>query len=734
MGFRPFVYNLAKRLDLTGWVENNGDGVTIEVQGESSQIDNFAKKLERDKPSHASIFDLQITDLPPRDESSFSIRTSSFTSSPSAVVLPDLAPCQACLKEMMTPGNRRYRYPFTNCTHCGPRFTIIERLPYDRQNTTMKAFTMCSDCQKEYEDPSDRRFHAQPNACPICGPQVELWNGSGEILAKGDGAIQEACERLQGGAILALKGVGGFHLILDAKNDESIRELRKRKGRPEKPFALMYASLDQVREDCFVSKQEEKLLTSQEAPIVLLKSHRVPSREIAPDNPYLGVMLPSSPLHHVLLNGFERPLIATSGNRSDEPICFDEKEAVRDLDGIADFFLVHNRPIRQFIDDSIVRLVAGRKLTLRRARGYASLPIYTRHKLPVSLAVGAHLKNTIGVAKGNRIYLSHHLGNLETQKACEAFKAEIRRLQEMYAIDPEIIVSDRHTGYFSTQHACEQPSERKECQHHLAHVYSCMAENRVESPLLGISWDGTGQGLDGSLWGGEFFELTDDDVAHRVAFFRPFLLPGGERAIRDPRLIAAGLLYEMYGAGCLERSSLSLSSLEIANLEKLLVSGFRSPKCTSVGRLFDGIAALIGLDSRVTFEGQAAMKLEFLAERSDTSRSYPHEIDGMGIIDWKPMIECVLQDVKSGYPQMEIARAFHNSLIEIIVGVAKRVEQEKVVLTGGVFQNKVLTEGAIKALKVAGFLPFWHQEIPPNDGGIALGQLYSLRGKRLECV
>jgi hydrogenase maturation protein HypF len=593
----------------------------------------------------------------------------------------------------------------------------------------MRIFEMCDECRAEYEDPLNRRFHAQPNACPKCGPQLELWDPKGEVLAERHEVLLEAAEAIRRGEILALKGLGGFHLIVDARDDEAVNRLRERKRREEKPFALMYPSLELVKEHCRLSKLEERLLTSPEAPIVLLRrkgpADIAPS--VAPRNPYLGVMLPYTPLHHILLAELGFPVVATSGNLSDEPICTSEDEALKRLGGIADLFLVHNRPIARHVDDSVVCVVLDRELVLRRARGYAPLPIHLKGELPQVLAVGAHLKNTIAVSVGREVFISQHIGDLETAEAFEAFKRVIESFQKLYELEPELVVCDAHPDYLSTGHAERMGLKLRRVQHHWAHVLSCMAENELEGPVLGISWDGTGYGLDGTVWGGEFL-AADLKRFERIAHFRCFKLPGGEAAIKEPRRAAIGLLYELFGEKVFEMDELAplaaCSQNELAAIRRMLARGINSPKTSSVGRLFDAVASILDLRHRVNFEGQAAMELEFAIDGVETSESYSLPLDGC-VVDWGPMIHEILEDVRLKLPVSQISAKFHNALVEAIVAVAKLVGEERVVLTGGCFQNRYLTERAVLRLREEGFLPYWHQRVPPNDGGIALGQVLS---------
>jgi hydrogenase maturation protein HypF len=560
VGFRPFVYRLAKELSLAGWVSNSAQGVLIEIEGGGTSLREFLVRLEREAPPRAIIQSLEFSFLDAAGHRDFTIRESELKGAKTACILPDIAPCARCLAELSQTGNRRYRYPFINCTHCGPRFTIIEELPYDRANTSMKKFAMCPDCEREYHDPSDNRFDAQPIACPACGPQIEMWDEQGKVLAQSDEALHLVAGEIRAGKIVALKGVGGFQFIVDARNEAAVQELRLRKRRSEKPFALIYPSLELAREHCRVSELEERLLLSAEAPIVLLQRWSPPlAPSIAPGNPYLGVMLAASPLHHLLMRELGFPVIATSGNLSDEPICTDEREALERLAGIADSFLVHNRPIVRPMDDSVARVVRGREMILRRARGYAPLPIHLKTPAPCVLALGAHLKNTVALSVGHEAFISQHVGDLETSEAHTAFREIAADLPRLYEAKPEVIACDLHPDYLSTQYAAELAAQTHTpllpVQHHWAHVLSCMAENEVDYPALGVAWDGTGHGNDGTIWGGEFL-LAKADSYDRVAHFRQFRLPGGEAAIRQPRRAALGVLFETKGAKALDQGDL----------------------------------------------------------------------------------------------------------------------------------------------------------------------------------
>ncbi len=736
VGFRPFVYRLATGVGLSGWVRNSPQAVQIELEGRIDKLNEFMHRMVREKPRHAHIRDQQVTFLDPVGYSGFSVQESDLSGEKTASVLPDIATCPDCLREIFDPNDRRYRYPFTNCTNCGPRYSIIESLPYDRANTTMKIFPMCPQCRQEYENPSDRRFHAQPNACPKCGPHLELWNNSGKILASHDDALMEACDSIRRGLTLALKGLGGFQLLVDAADEAAVARLRLRKAREEKPLALMYPTLDAVRDQCQVSDLEERLLDSYESPIVLLRraihgSDRKPgvAVSVAPGNPYLGIMLPYTPLHYLLMRDLGFPIVATSGNLSDEPICIDEREALARLGGIADLFLVHNRPIARQVDDSVVRIMAGRKLVLRAARGYAPTAIRLKEAVSPCLAVGAHLKNTVAISNGQQAVVSQHVGDLTTRQAYRALARVTQSLSDIHDFQPVRVVSDMHPDYLSTKFARSFVLPLEQVQHHYAHVLSCLADNELEGPVLGVSWDGTGLGLDGTIWGGEFLRV-DQQSFTRVAHLRTFRLPGSEKAIHEPRRSAIGLLGEIFGERLFSMNGLKpLAAFDIRDKEilcQMLRRKINAPVTSSVGRLFDAVASIAGLCQTSHYEGQAAMMLEFAAEGLVSEESYRFNVDRhlqCLVIDWEPTIRGILDDMRAAVPPGLIAAKFHNTLVEMIIRTARRINEKSVVLTGGCFQNRYLTEGAICRLEAAGFEPLWHQRIPPNDGGIALGQI-----------
>jgi hydrogenase maturation protein HypF len=805
VGFRPFVFRLAEELKLAGWVNNSPQGVFIEAEGLRAKLEQFLLRLEAEKPPRSFIQSLESSWLDSVGFKKFEIRASETGGGKTALVMPDIATCPDCLREIFDPKNRRYRYPFTNCTNCGPRFSIIEALPYDRANISMKQFTMCPECQAEYDDPRNRRFHAQPNACPVCGPRLELWQGSAGVppapgrrdacptLLRDHAALLAAAESIRCGKIAAVKGIGGFHLMADARNEVAVKRLRERKHREEKPFALMFPSLEGVKAVCEISPLEERLLRSFEAPIVLLRQKKSAIRNpqsaiaasIAPGNPNLGVMLPSNPLHHLLMAELGFPVVATSGNLSDEPICIDEREVLERLGGIADVFLVHNRPIVRHVDDSIVRVMLDREMVLRRARGYAPLPIQLRNaecgmrnegggpanvKSEIILAVGAHLKNSIALSVRNQVFISQHIGDLETEPANNAFRRVIADFEKLYDAKPEIVAADLHPDYLSTRFANESGKNVVGVQHHVAHVLSCMAENEIAPPALGVSWDGTGYGSDGTIWGGEFFRIADSYV-ERIAHLRPFRLPGGDKAVREPRRPAIGLLYEVFGEPVFARRDLpsvaAFTNAELSAVKVMLARRLNSPPTSSMGRLFDAVASLIKLCQQMHFEGQAAMELEFALDGIKTDEHYELPLaqnakqsragvpparqarrreqtrettsvllgeTGAGetpallsfVLEWSPMIDAILSDVQKGIAIGRISAKFHNALAEAVVAVAKMSGERRVVLSGGCFQNRYLTERTVRRLQAEGFQPYWHQRVPPNDGGIALGQVVAV--------
>lgn len=746
VGFRPFVWRLANSIGLSGWVSNSDSGAIIEIEGVAEKIDMFFRRLQSEKPIHARVADITSEPISPAGDTGFVILPSATQGDVHTLIVPDISVCAECLRELNDPRDRRYRYPFINCTNCGPRFSIIQGVPYDRPMTTMKNFAMCPVCLAEYLDPADRRFHAQPIACPDCGPHLEYLDNAGTRLAEGDQALRAAESAICAGQIVAVKGLGGFHLIVDARNDEAVKRLRRRKRREEKPLAVMFPDLDSIQQICAVSDAEATLLRSAEAPIVLLKrkSHPDPTsfviaESIAPGNPYLGIMLAYTPLHSLLVRDLGFPVVATSGNVSDEPICIDSEEAIERLAGIADGYLVHNRPIARQVDDSVVRVVEDRPYFIRRSRGYAPLPIAVTDNLSSALAVGAHQKSTIAFAAHGGALVSQHVGDLETVEATVAFRRVISDLTSFHHFTASKVVCDLHPDYISSQYARTLNMPVVTVQHHVAHVVSCMAENAVTPPVLGIAWDGSGYGTDGTIWGGEFI-VVDKQSWRRVAKLRTFMLPGGDRAIKEPRRSALGVLQEVYGESLFLQEGIavfdSFTSGELAGLSQMLDSRLNCPRTSSAGRLFDAVAALCGVRQICSFEGQAAMELEFCADVQSQFRPYPFEVhtnDSVQVVDWIPMVSEILGDLRRKVTTSEISSRFHATLAEMMVAVARKVGIAQVVLTGGCFQNKLLLELASARLKAEGFSPILHRQVPPNDGGIALGQLVAAsRGLREE--
>jgi hydrogenase maturation protein HypF len=724
VGFRPFVYRRAQALGLVGWVGNAAEGVLIEAEGDRGTIADFIAELREAPPPNAAVSAIDAREIAPCGDVAFAIRPSTLLGARTAEPLPDLATCDDCLGELFDPADRRHLYPFINCTRCGPRYSIIEDLPYDRARTTMRHFPMCAACRAEYEDPSDRRFHAEPVACPVCGPQLALWSGRGDALARGHAAVIGAADALREGVIVAVKGIGGFHLMADATNEEAVRRLRLRKRRPDKPFAIMFPSLAAIGESCRLSPLEETLLLGSARPIVLLRRTAGPvAPAAAPGNPLLGAMLPYAPLHHLLLRELGIPLVATSGNVSDDPIAIDETEALTRLSAIADLFLVHDRPIVRPVEDSVMRIVCGRALMLRRGRGYAPAAMAVAGVPPGILALGGHLKTTVALSGAGRIVLSPHIGDLETAAARAAHAAAASDLCRLQGANPRLVVRDMHPDYASGDAAAA-------VQHHLAHVAACMAENAIDPPVLGVAWDGTGHGADGTVWGGEFL-LIEKRGWRRVAHLRPFRLPGGDKASREPRRSAVGLLYAAFGDRAFAMTELppvaAFTATERAVLSAMLARAVNAPAASSVGRLFDAFAALGGLRQHATYEGQAAAELEWAAgERADNA-GYTFAIrhqsrDSAMVVDWQPALEAALADLRGGAAAGTLSERLHAGLAKAIVAVACRIGLNRVALTGGCFQNARLTEAAVIALREAGFEPVWHRQVPPNDGGIALGQ------------
>lgn len=735
VGFRPYVFALATRLGLAGSVRNRADGVDIEVEGPPAAVAAFAERLAPGAPAGARIDRIESERRPARGERGFSIAASDPGARAERYFAPDLAACAACLGEVLDPADRRSGYPFATCAACGPRLTIARGAPYDRERTTMAGFALCAACRAEYEDPADRRFHAQPIACPACGPRLVAHNGAGRALDVDP--LPHAAERLAAGAILAVKGLGGYHLACDATSEDAVRRLRARKHRDEKPFAVLVADLAAARRLCHVSPAEADLLGAPEGVIALLerRAGAVLAPSVAPGNPLVGLMLPYTPLHHLLIRAAARPLVLTSGNRSDEPIAFEDADAFARLAGIADGFLTHDRPIHLRCDDSVARVTPAGPVVLRRSRGYAPAPIRLPHPAARRvLAVGGHLKNTFALGRGHQAFLSHHLGDLGDWSAYGAFRDAVAHYESLFAFEPEVIAHDLHPGYASTGYAIERAGGLGlpvvAVQHHHAHVASCMAEHRLRGPVIGVAFDGTGYGTDGTLWGGEFLVGGYRSV-RRAAHLRAVPLAGGEQAIREPWRMA---LAHLLDAGeDPERMAARPRPEALRVVRRMVERGPNAPLTSSAGRLFDAAAALLGRRVEASFEGQAAMELEWLAATSAADEVYPFAVTAPSgperprEIDTRPLVRAMADAVRRGERPADIARRFHNTLAEIIAQGAAALRDDtgidRVVLTGGVFQNALLAEAASRRLAALGLHVHTHRRVPPNDGGLALGQL-----------
>ncbi len=765
VGFRPYIFSLANKSALKGKVFNNASGVFIDVEGEKQAIEQFVNEIKLKPPPLSIIESVELNNLQiPAFYKDFRIVESVGDGAKFMPISADIATCEDCLKELFNPQDRRFRYPFINCTNCGPRFTIIENVPYDREQTTMRDFEMCEDCRNEYENPLDRRFHAEPICCPVCGPQIVLsprfsgQNDSAESRLKAGlktDAIKQAKQLLENGKILAVKGIGGFHLACDALNKEAVETLRKRKYREDKPFALMANSIAVVEKYCVVSEAEKDLLLSEKRPIVLLERKpdaKIPD-SIAPNVKTLGFMLPYAPLHFLLLENLDKPLVMTSGNMSDEPICYEDKDANERLKTIADYYLLHNRRIHLRTDDSIVRVrtacVSGRVFgksysiqsanyyppahaggsdIIRRSRGYTPAPVKTSFKFKKQiLACGAELKNTFCLTRDNYAFLSHHIGDLENLETLRSFTTGIEHFKRLFNLEPEIIAYDLHPEYLSTKYALESDAEKIGVQHHHAHIASCLADNRAEGEVIGVAMDGTGFGLDGKLWGGEFF-VADFRTAERVAHLEYIPLAGGAKAIREPWRVAAVYLEKTFGDGFLDLDLPFVKNLnrnEWKTLKSMIAARTNSPETSSMGRLFDAVSSLLGLRNSVNYEGQAAIELEAIAGKS-AAKSYEFEIDKSRIIKSEKVVRKAVEDLLNGVSVPVVSAKFHLAVVELIAKIARQIRTERnlnrVALSGGVFQNMFLLERVCYLLEKEGFEVLTHRRVPANDGGISLGQ------------
>jgi len=760
VGFRPFVYGLAVKHNLKGWVYNTSEDVRIEVEGAAEAVRQFEQELETKAPPLAYIENVTVQYHRPVGCKDFEIRKSQAQEGKYQLISPDVATCQACLDEVMDPDDRRYRYPFTNCTNCGPRFTIIEDMPYDRAKTTMRYFQMCPQCQAEYDNPLDRRFHAQPNACPKCGPQVQLIDNQGNVLNESD-PIAAASQLLREGKILAIKGLGGFLLACDATNDSVVKTLRQRKKRPSKPFAIMVATVDEAKRHCYVLPEEERLLTSPQSPIVLMiwKEDSSVSREVAPNLWFLGIMLPYTPLHHVLLGDTGLPLVMTSGNLSEEPIARDNDEALRRLSGIADYFLVHNRDIYSGYDDSVAIVERGTGQLVRRARSYAPYPIRLPFQARQVLGCGTEEKNTFCLTKDNYAFVSQHIGDMENMETLEHFDNTISLYKRLFRIEPEIVAHDLHPDYLATKYARELGERGMKLipvQHHHAHIASCLADNGLESPVIGVAFDGTGMGADGNIWGGEFL-VADYRGYQRVGHLEYLPLPGGDAATKRPYRIAVGYILALLGEDVAntviasrdfigtKQSRLAsigqVTGVEIEVIKRQIERKINSPLCSSMGRLFDAVSALLDIRGEIDYEGQAAVELEMAAYSSVITRgvsneaicgaqeSYPYGIasdKAIRIVRLRDLLAAVVGDLHQGISKEMISLRFHNTVARVTNEVCQLIANEtgitQVALSGGVFQNRLLLRKTVGLLESSGFQVLTHRQVPCNDGGISLGQ------------
>jgi len=731
VGFRPFVYNLAIQHGLRGEVANTAAGVSIHIEGLAGRIESFETDLTEKSPPLAHIVEISARSESVKKYADFRIVKSTGQAAMATLISPDVSICNDCLRELLDPNDRRYHYPFINCTNCGPRYTIIDDIPYDRPKTSMRHFKMCTACQSEYDDPTNRRFHAQPNACAECGPHVSLYDNHRKSVDTVD-PIKTAADLIGRGQIVAVKGLGGYHLVADAVNSEAVIRLRNRKMREEKPFAVMSADLESIRQYARVQPEEEKMLTSIQRPIVLLQKQTPNpiSEEVAPRNKYWGVMLPYTPLHYLLLKHGFTALVMTSANLSEEPIAIDNDDAFERLADIADNFIIHNRDIYLRSDDSIVKRTADHTRYIRRSRGFVPIPVFLNHAVPPILACGAELKNTICVTKEDKAFVSQHIGDLENISTLDFFELTVAHLQRILEISPEIIACDMHPDYLSTQYAKEQPSMQKvEVQHQHAHIVSCMAEHKLDGEVIGLAFDGTGYGTDGALWGGEVL-VAEAHHFERVTHLAYVPMPGGTAAIKQPWRMAISYLHDAFGGNFRD---LDLAMLKQADPQKLkiivemILKGVNSPQTSSLGRLFDGVAAITGIRQQVNFEGQAAMELEMLAA-GDAHSIYDIEevtADASAILP-APIIRGVVRDVQNGLSTAEIGAKFHQTIValfaEVCTSVRNESELNRVVLSGGCFQNGLLLAGLIKELESRKFEVFAHRQVPANDGGISLGQ------------
>ncbi len=772
VGFRPFLFGLALTHHLAGQVSNTAKGVLVRVEGDSEALDHFIRDIGEKSPLLALVTGIESKEVPVRGFSCFEIVKSLGNNLRNTLISPDVSICGQCRAEMNDSGDRRFEYPFINCTNCGPRYTIIEDVPYDRPKTSMKGFTMCRDCQKEYDNPLDRRFHAQPNACPVCGPRVFLTDPKGNRLDKDPGeALVRAADLLNQGKILAVKGLGGFHLAVDATNDEAVARLRDKKNRPDKPFALMAASVSILADQLCVDEGERALLNSYHRPIVLLaKKNPVENQEkniqprkrlspgVAPHNNCLGVMLPYAPLHYLLLEKGPDILVMTSGNRSGEPLSIDNDDALGAFAHIADYFLFHDRDIYFRADDSIARIQAGKQRFLRRSRGYAPLPVELDRKLPFILACGGGLKSTICLTRDNNAFLSQHIGDLDNPKVYKFYTSTIAHMKKILGIEPVVVAHDLHPGYMSTEYAAFLKGQGVTCvpvQHHHAHAVACMGENHIDGEVIALTLDGTGLGTDGHIWGGEILVCTHSRFSRRAQLSYVHM-PGGDAAVLAPWRMAAAVLFKAYGRSFLDLDIpfiRSMDSKKLIFICQMMEKNLNSPLTSSAGRLFDAVSSLLGLCHSISYESQAAMVLEAAAEPTggleDKEMAKPYGVDLIETrnqdfdegfpyyqVDMMHCIRGIVQDVKSGICPGTISRSFHTTLVNGFVDAASRIKQDTgiktAVLSGGVFNNDFVLNHTLSGLEKNGFTVYTHTKVPTGDGGVCLGQALVAAGQLLE--
>lgn len=727
VGFRPYVYRLAVQNNLKGWVKNTSGGLYIDVEGKEVNVENFLAEIKNNPPKLSKVAEIYVEDRELANYEKFEIKKSNGAEGRVTLISPDIGICEDCINDIKNIENRRYKYPFTNCTNCGPRYTIIKGLPYDRYATSMSEFVMCSECGNEYENPLDRRFHAQPTACHICGPKIELVDSRGNKVLRED-IIKEVVRLLKKGVIIAIKGLSGFHLACDAKCEKAVEKLRDRKNRPTKPLAVMIKDIYTVKKYCNAINIEEKILGSERKPIVLLnKKNDLLLHNIAPNNNKLGVMLPYTPLHQLIFDEGVDVLVMTSANQSGMPIIYKNDDAVESLKNVADYMLIHNRDIYIPVDDSVSMVVLGEERVLRNSRGYAPINI-NHHMSNEILACGSHMKNSIALSKADNIFVSQYIGDVENIETYDRVSKIIEHFKSIYYIKPEVIAVDMHPNYWSSEYIKEQNIRHIEVQHHHAHIVSCMVENKVEDKVIGIAYDGSGYGTDRKIWGGEFF-ICNYSTSERVGHLNYLGMPGGEIVIKEPWRMAVSYLYKVYGDELDNILPESLRVKEISNLKSMLRHSMNIIDTSSVGRLFDAIAVILGFTGEVTYEGEAAIFLEYICDQNETS-SYDYNIqliDDEYIINTDNMVKELMGDINVNVKKEIIARKFHNTLIDFSVHMCELIYDKKhikkVVLSGGVFQNQILLTGIYEKLISKGFEVYTHKLIPCNDSGISLGQL-----------